>query len=456
MVAKVAVAEKEHKMSGTIEQPRFTCALGSCQSVVAIKKGVPILHSGPGCGGQISRLIGQGEGYAGGSTAPCTNAEEADVVFGGEKKLRSVIENSFKVIDGDIYVVLTGCTAAITGDDIAAVTGEFQEEDKPIVYVEEGGFRSNNYASHERLVNAIIDQYVDKFKYSDEKEDGLVNVFASIPYQDPYWSGNLEGIKKVLTDIGLKVNILFGNESDGVEEWKRIPNAQFNIVIGPWVGVKIAKHLKVKYGQPFLQFPYLPIGAIETSRFLRSVAEFGHLDEIRVENYIKKEEAKYYAHIEKMADFMLEFRYGIPRRVYTIADSSYALGFSKFLLNELGIIPGPQYIVDDIPEKYQDLVKEEFENISILQKRTVEVVFDPDAGKNQLRLEEDAKNYEDKRILILGSSWDKNLADKLHADLLIISVPVQHRLIMNCGYTGYEGGLRAIEDIYDRVLATYR
>ena len=27
-------------MGQTIEQPRFTCALGSCQSVVAIKKGV--------------------------------------------------------------------------------------------------------------------------------------------------------------------------------------------------------------------------------------------------------------------------------------------------------------------------------------------------------------------------------------------------------------------------------
>ncbi|MCR4999315.1 MAG: hydrogenase [Lachnospiraceae bacterium] len=443
-------------MSGTLEQPRFTCALGSCQSVVAIKKGVPILHSGPGCGGQIQRLIGQGEGYAGGSTAPCTNAEEADVVFGGEKKLRSVIENSFKVIDGDLYVVLTGCTAAITGDDVAAVTSEFQVDDKPIVYVEEGGFKSNNYASHERLVNAIIDQYVHKFKESDEKIPNLVNVFASIPYQDPYWSGNLEGIKKVLEDIGLKVNVLFGNESGGVEEWKTIPNAAFNIVIGPWVGVKIAKHLKVKYKQPYLQFPYLPIGAVETSRFLRQVAEFAELDTEKVEAYIQEEEAKYYTHIEKMADFMLEFRYGIPRRVYSIADSSYALGFSKFLLNELGIIPGPQYIVDDIPEKYQDYVKEQFENISELQKRTVEVVFDPDAGKNQERLEEDAKNYEDKRLLILGSSWDKNLADKLKADLLIVSVPVQHRLIMNCGYTGYAGGLRAIEDIYDRVLATYR
>ena len=56
----------------------------------------------------------------------------------------------------------------------------------------------------------------------------------------------------------------------------------------------------------------------------------------------------------------------------------------------------------------------------------------------------------------MGSGWDKNLAGQMNADLLIISVPVQYRLIMNCGYAGYEGGLRAIEDIYDRVLNTYR
>ena len=157
-----------------------------------------------------------------------------------------------------------------------------------------------------------------------------------------------------------------------------------------------------------------------------------------------------------MASFMLEFRYGIPRRFYSLADASYSLGFSKFLLNELGIIPGIQFIVDDIPEKYQESVLEEFSKISDLQRRDVKVVFNPDAGLDQLELLEDAKDYEDKRLLILGSSWDKHIADELHADLLIISVPVQHRLVMNCGYLGYEGGLRVIEDIYDRVLATYR
>lgn len=439
-----------------IEQPRYSCALGAMQSVVAIKRGVPILHSGPGCGTKITKLIGQGEGYAGGSSIPCSNTEEKDVVFGGEKRLKEVIDGSLKVLDGDLYVVLTGCTSAIVGDDVGGVVSEYQDEDVPIVYVEGGGFKSNNYVSHSKVVNAIIDQYVDKFKKDTEIEEGLVNLFATVPYQDPYWNGNLEELKRLLEAIGLKVNVLFGNESGGVDEWKTIPNAQFNILVNAWAGVEIVKHLKIKYGTPFIQFPYLPIGGIETSRFLRKVADFGNLDKDKVEAFISKEEVKYYSHIEKTADFMLEFRYGIPRRVYSIADATYSLGFSKFLLNELGIIPGKQFIIDNTPDKYKESVLEEFKNISEYKERDVDVIFNPDAGFAAGELEKDFNNEPDKRTLILGSGWDKDLADRIKADLLIISVPVTYRLVLNCGYSGYAGGLRAIEDIYDRVLGTYR
>lgn len=443
-------------MPNLIEQPRYSCALGAMQSVVSIKRGVPILHSGPGCGNKINSLLGQGEGYAGGSTIPCTNADEKDVVFGGEAKLKNVIDGSFKVIDADLYVVLTGCTAEIVGDDVGSVVSQYQDEDKPIVYVESGGFKSNNYVSHSAVVNAIIDQYVDKFKNNDGVKNGLVNLFATIPYQDPYWNGNLEELKRLLEDIGLEVNVLFGNESNGVEEWKTIPNAEFNILVNSWAGVDIVKHLEKKYKTPYFQFPYLPIGGIETSKFLRQVAKFGKLDKEKVEIFIKKEEEKYYSHIEKTADFMLEFRYGIPRRVYSIADATYALGFSRFLLNELGIIPGKQFIIDDTPEKYKEYIKKQFENISEYKKRTVEVEFNPDAGADAAKIEEDFKKNQDKRSLILGSGWDKELAERIKSDLLIISVPVTYRLVLNCGYSGYSGGLRAIEDIYDRVLATYR
>lgn len=439
-------------MSKFIEQPRYSCALGAQQSVVAINRAVPIVHSGPGCSCKVSALIGQGEGYAGGNTIPCTNCGESEIVFGGENKLRGVIDGALKVIDADLYIVLTGCTSDIVGDDVASITKEFQDDGKPLVFAETGGFKSNNYVSHDLVVNAIIDQYVDKYaKNKEEKIEGLVNVFATIPYQDPYWNGNLIELKRILEGIGLKVNILFGTESEGISEWLAIPQAQFNIVISAWPGLEIVQHLEQKYGTPYYHFPYLPIGGAETSKFLRSVAEFGDLDPLQTEAFINKEEKKFYSYIERTADFMLEFRYGIPRIFYTILDATYAIGFAKYLLNELGILPARQYIIDDTPEEHREMIRKEFSQISEL--RSAEVTFSIDGGEIQKEIRKDQPKN---RALILGSGWERDLAGDIGADLLILSVPVTYRLIMNCGYAGYNGGLRAIEDIYDRVLNTYR
>lgn len=434
-----------------IEQPRYSCAIGAQQTVVAIKRGVPILHAGPGCSSKVSSLIGQGEGYAGGNTIPCTNAGEAEVVYGGEGRLRNVVDGAFKVIDADLYVILTGCTSDIVGDDVGRVTGEYQAQGRPIVYAETGGFKSNNYVSHEAVVNAIIDQYVDVHNKGGNIQKGLVNVFATVPYQDPYWNGNLEEIKRILEGIGLKVNILFGNGSGGVEEWKTIPDAEFNILINTWTGLGIVKHLQEKYRTPYVHFPYLPIGGIETTRFLKQVAGFGKLDSKKVEAFIQKEEEKYYSFIERTADFMLEFRYGIPRRFYTILDAAYSIGFSKFLLNELGIIPAKQYVIDDTPEEFRKEIKKLFAGISDL--RSAEVAFSIDGGAIQQEIREEPQKN---RAIILGSGWERDLASDIKADLLIISAPVTYRLVLNCGYAGYNGGLRTIEDIYDRVLNTYR
>lgn len=438
-------------MSSFIEQPRYSCALGTQQSVIAIKRTVPILHAGPGCSNKINCLIGQGEGYAGGSTIPCTNASEAEIVYGGEHRLREVIEGSFKVIDADLYVVLTGCTSDIVGDDVGRVTADYQNLGKPIVFAETGGFKSNNYVSHEKVVNAIIDQYVDKFGSKRTTKKGLVNVFSVIPYQDPYWNGNLQELKRILEGIGLEVNILFGQDSRGIEEWKTIPEAEFNLVISAWAGLGIAENLKNKYGTPYLHFPYLPIGGNETSKLLRQVGEFASLERTRVERFIEKEEEKFYSHIERTSNFMLEFRYGIPRRFYTLLDASYAIGFSKFLLNELGILPAKQFIVDNTPEAFRESIRKHFAEIS--EFRSAEVEFIIDGGKIH---EEIRKDDHKNRALILGSGWERDIAKEISADLLIVSVPVFYRLVLNCGYAGYAGGLRVIEDIYDRVLDTYR
>ncbi len=438
-------------MSNYIEQPRYSCALGAQQTVIAIKRAVPIVHAGPGCSVKIGDLIGQGEGYAGGSTIPCTNSSESEIVFGGENRLKEVIAGSFQVIDADLYVVLTGCTSDIVGDDVGQVVRNFQAEGKPIVYVETGGFKSNNYVSHDTVLKAIVEQYVDSHATDRETVPGLVNLFATIPYQDPYWNGNLRELKRVLEGIGLRVNTLFGADSEGVAEWLAIPKAQFNLVVSAWPGLETVKDLEQRYGTPYLQFPYLPVGGVETTRFLETVAAFAGLEPQKTEGFIKREEAIFYSHLERTADFMLEFRYGIPRIFHTLLDATYAVGISKYLLNELGILPGKLYIVDNTPESYQEAIRQQFLKIS--ETRSAEVVFETDGGQIQ---EELRKHPSGKRALLLGSVWERDLAKEINADLLPLSVPISHRLILNCGYAGYNGGLRVIEDLYDRVLDTYR
>lgn len=438
-------------MSNFIDHPKFSCALGAQQTVTAIPKGIPIVHAGPGCSTKITGLLGQGQSYAGGSTIPCTNAGSQEVVFGGIEKLDRLIDSSFKILDGDLYVVLTGCTSDIIGDDVASVVTKYQEEGRPIVFAETGGFKSNNYVSHGNVVNAIIDQYVDKYGEKNGIKKGFVNVFSSLPDQDPYWEGNLEELKRILEGIGLEVNILFGTKSKGVEEWKKIPQAQFNLVVDAWAGLSIAEHLSEKYGTPYLHFPYFPVGGEQTGAFLRRVAEFAGLDGGESEDFIWREEERFYVYLERMADFILEFKYGLPRHFYTVLDASYGIGLSKFLVNELGILPGKVFIVDDTPEKFQEQIREEFRAIS--EYRSVEPEFETDGGKI---IEEIRKAPKKDRYIILGSAWESALAKEQRADLLLVGVPLTYKLVLNCSYVGYNGGLRVVEDIYNAVLGSYR
>ncbi len=443
--------------SGMIEQERYTCAIGALQSVVAIPRAVPILHSGPGCGEMIAGFFERSTGYAGGPTSPCTNFTEKEVVFGGINRLREIIKNTYKVLDTDLQVVLTGCTAGIVGDDVDSLVAEFAAEGKPIVSVETAGFKANNFEAHSLVVNAIIDQYVSLFEADNEpkSQKNTVNLFASIPYQDPFWKGNLAEYKRLLAGLGLKANVLFGPESGGVKEWQTIPTAGFNILVSPWYGKPIADNLKAKYGQEYTWYHHIPIGANETEAFLNQVLDFAlaqgaDIDEEAAKAFIRHESNAYYEEIDNLATFLLEFRYGLPNHAHILHDAGYVVALSKFLLHEVGIIPKEQFITDGTPDRFQEEIRADLKSTS--DKRDIALYFEPDAGRAHQLLRKIKHNG---RGLIIGSGWDKELAKEKGYDFLSAAIPSPYRLVMTTNYAGFSGGLRVIEDIYHMVLSTY-
>jgi nitrogenase molybdenum-iron protein beta chain len=289
-----------------------------------------------------------------------------------------------------------------------------------------------------------------------QKRDRLVNVFSVVPFQDPFWRGDMQEIKRLLESIGLEVNILFSNESKGVSEWKDIPNAQFNLVLNPWVGLEAAQLLEKKYQIPYLHIPTLPVGAEQTSIFLRKVADFAGIDSEVVEKVIEKEEKRFYSYFIDAADFFTETRNGLPYELYTIADSAYAIGTSKFLVNELGYAPKRAFLIDKVPEKYKEAIRKEFEETDA--DYVDHVHFEEDGGLIEKQIREDENRPQ--KTLILGSQWENDIAKEIEAPITHLSIPFMESLVMNKTYLGYAGGLRLLEDIYTNILGnkdfTYR
>lgn len=436
-------------MNCEISQPRFTCTLGAQSTVLAIPRAIPIVHAGPGCSSIVSAFAQsgyQGEAYAGGNQVPSTNTDESNVVFGGERDLRSEIEGALKVMKGDLFVVLSGCTAGIIGDNVEEIAKDYASQGLPLVGTDTPGFKGNAYSGHEAVVKAIINQFVGNVKPQVEK--GLVNVFADVPAQNPFWRGDFEQLKKLIEKLGLKVNILFGTSSKGISEWKNIPNAEFNILVSPWVGLDIVESLKQKYGTPYLHYPILPVGAVQSSHFLRTIADFAGIQNELVEEVIKKEEERYYEFFVDTADFFSTLQNNLPYELYASGDSLTIFGVTKYLENEVGYIPNAVFVTDNPNQKNENNLKEIFKKE--FPEYADKLFFEIDSEKIAENVIPELQKTN--RALVLGSDWEK-LYTKQSGNLFqYISAPIHQQLIISKSYVGYEGGLRLLEDIYNTLF----
>ena len=438
--------------TNSIQQVRYVCAIGAMHSASAIPWVIPITHCGPGCAekqfGSLAMCNGfQGGGYGGGAVVPSTNISESEVVFGGENRLRELIRASLKILDAELFVVVTGCIPDLVGDDAVAVVREFQDEGVPIVIAETGGFKGTNFTGHELVTRAIIDQYVGD--YAGERTPGVVNVWSLLPYHNTFWQGDLSEIKRVLEGGGLKVNILFGHESEGIAEWQRIPQAQFNLVLSPWLGVQTAEHLESKYGQPFLHLPAIPIGADETSAFLRRVVTFAGIDPAPAEEFIRKEEVTYYHYLEGFGEFYSEYFWGMPAKFVVVAESAYALALTRFLINDLGLMPGGQFITENPPEEYREAIRRQFQTIA--SDVVTDVAFEEDSHRIHPLLRQ--TDFGQKPPIILGTTWERDLAKEMRSAIVEVGFPASYELVLSRTYVGYRGAIALLEKIYTTVVS---
>lgn len=429
-------------MSQIMENPKGGCVLAGINSVLgAIDRVCPIYHSGPGCCMQTT-AADQGQSghksscFVSSVSLPSTNMLEREVVFGGTDKLRTTIQGAIEIIDADAYFVLTGCTAGIIGDDIESVTGEFSEKGYSVYPIDTPGFAGDSNLGYEIIWNTLIDKVIED---NVEKDEKLVNIFGIVPYHDPFWSGALEEVDRILSRLGLKVNTFF-TKHQGIDTIRKCSGAALNIIINPWLFKGPAKKFEEKFKVPSIRIPGLFIGATDTTKFVRTVAEKLGLDKTLVEKVIKEEEDYVYSYLAQAIGVVSWKRFAV------VADANNAVGITRYLANDYSFTPVLVIVSEPIfrPEDKERIVAE-INNLEYAVPPKVLFLTD------QYEINEAIRNEEKEITLLLGSSNEREIALEKDIQFILAAFPMNERLIFNRTYAGYKGSLTFTEDIYDNM-----
>ncbi len=429
-------------MSQVTENPKGGCVLAGINSVLgAIDRVCPIYHSGPGCCMQTT-AADQGQSghkssrFVSSVSLPSTNMLEKEVVFGGTEKLRTTVQGAIDIIDADAYFVLTGCTAGIIGDDIVSVTEEFQDKGYSVYPIETPGFVGDSNLGYETVWTTMINQVIEE---NVPKDDKLVNIFGIIPYHDPFWSGALEEIDRILSALGLKVNTFF-TKHQGIETIRKCSGAALNIIINPWLFKGPAKKMEQKFGIPSIRVPGLFVGATDTTKFVRQVAEAMHLDQEIVDKVIAAEEEYVYDYLAQSVGVVSWKRFAV------VADANNAVGITRYLANDFSFTPVLVIVSEPLfRQEDKDRIVEQIEDLEYA--KPPKVIF----ASDQYEINQALREEEEEITLLIGSSNEREVALEKDIQFILAAFPMNERLVFNRTYAGYRGSLTFTEDLYDNL-----
>ncbi|MCC8190874.1 MAG: hypothetical protein LIP77_09630 [Planctomycetes bacterium] len=441
------------ELTSVTERPRWTCALGGALAAAgALPRTIPILHSGPGCAANFTWTQNgaaglQVAGHCAGLSVPGSNLQESEVVFGGHDRLHEQIRHTLDIMDGDLYLVLTGCVPEIIGDDVDSVVNEYANDGANILAASTAGFKGCSYFGYEQVLKALFRGVVRR---GTARREDLVNVWGVPPLMDVFWRGNLAGVQGLLAKLGLRANVFFGPDAS-LEEIRDAAAARLNIVLSDVYGVEAAELFRDLHGVDYITTP-LPLGAAASDRFLRTVGDALGLPEERVESIVDREGRRHYRYLEPLLDVYNDME--AQRFALVVGDANYAFAAADFLADDLGWLPELVAVTDDLPEEKRQrlLANRSARGLPALKNvlfessgaAIAEAVSLDEAWRPELW-----KKYHNSRLpaFVVGSSLERGLAASLGAGHLSLSFPVSNRAVISRGYTGYDGGLRLTEDV---------
>lgn len=320
---------------------QFTLSLGMLNT---LRNVVVIMHGPIGCGywsiggiGTNKSLKRLRDPQAKGMVWLSTALDEADVITGGEKKLREAVLYADKEFRPECIVVASSCVPALIGDDIDSIMKKLEKETAAeLVPINCEGFKTKLMATaYDAVYNGILKKLtkyqareellvgnpLDEFLFQ-EKKKRTVNVFnvGSMSRAD-----EIE-LSRLLKALELEVNILpcFSKP----EDFRVALNAALNVSICATHDDYYLKFIERNFNIPYV-IDTMPIGKKATARWLLKIAAFFGIEE-KAKALIKKEE-------EVLEKYLIPFRKEFAGKSAYVSGGEVRIIVMAEMLSDVGI-----------------------------------------------------------------------------------------------------------------------
>jgi nitrogenase molybdenum-iron protein beta chain len=424
------------------ENTRNSCALhGALGTLNAIKGAVPVVHATGGCGVHYSDSYSKEAGLSStdgvyGRPLSSTNIGEKHVVFGGGSRLREQLKNTVKILDAEIYAIVTGCATELVGDDIAAMAKEGIDQGFPVIFTNTPGFRGTFHNGYEKVIKTLIADLPEAIrKASPPAPHNLVNVWGIIPQQDPFWRAHLQEIGNIIESLGAVPNLFF-DFNQSIHSWAQVGNAVLNIAVSPW-GHKITAFLEQTFGTPGVFLDHLPVGPLAVRNLVEHIEKKLNLQTEGFYSDFQKSDLYFKTILENLRPVYFADHW--QRTAVIVAESSTALGIADFIDSYLGIEIAAIILTDPLDEPARNVTSAWIN--SRFSEQIPETVFTEDRDRIEKVL------VEKKPGIIFGSSIESAISRKLNAPLVRVSFPIFDTVIINRGFAGISGAVTLLEEI---------
>ncbi|MBI4595358.1 MAG: nitrogenase iron-molybdenum cofactor biosynthesis protein NifE [Candidatus Tectomicrobia bacterium] len=195
-----------------------------------------------------------------------TDLREADIIYGGEKKLQAALMELIEEYQPRAAFVYSTCIVGIIGDDVDAICRIVSKEKGiPVLSVHSEGFKGTKKDGYRTACEALF-KLVGTDNNPPETNSYGINILGDFNLAGEIWI-----IKRYFEKMGIKV--VASITGDGrVDQIRGAHRASLNLVQCSGSMMHLANMLKEKYGIPFKRVSYF--GIEDMAQALYDTAEF--------------------------------------------------------------------------------------------------------------------------------------------------------------------------------------